>query len=307
MIYPAKRVIRLNKMCVDDLLPDEVIIIAETPAENRGKLDLWAALLQNHPERIILLKRVSNDKIEYVSIDKIRRAAYLTNPDDLVKLFRGERFLLDITGLRHSVWAPLIKYIRKSNINCRVIYVEPDEYKDHPTPSSDTKFDLTTNFESSLPLAGFSNLVGPDNENKCLFVTMLGFEGSRPLRLLATIEPPPIVIPIIGVPGFKIEYPTYAVTCNKKLLMDSSTNSELRYAKANCPFETYKTLKDIQRDFPEHYMYIAPVGTKPHALGAILFAIDNPTCTEIVYDHPLGKPGRTSGQALINIYDLQDI
>jgi hypothetical protein len=307
MIYPAERALRLEKITIQDLLPGEKVILAEVPTENRGELDLWTDLKQHSPERIILLNRLSNDKIEFKTINSDRKEAFLTDPNDLKAIFNGDRFLIDITVLRHSVWAPLIKYVRAQDKETRVLYVEPKEYKDHPNPSSDTKFDLTTHFESSLPLAGFSQLLGPEDENKCLFVTMLGFEGSRPIRLLSEIEPAPTVVPIIGVPGFELEYPTYAVTCNKTLLMDASHQSELRYAKASCPFEAYNVLKDIQRDFPGYYMYIAPVGTKPHALGAILYAIDNPANTEILYDHPIGKKGRTAGRTIINIYNIKKI
>lgn len=307
MIYPEERALRLERITVNDLLPDEKVILAETATEQRSELDLWNELRTTSPERMILLNRIANDKIEWSTTETDRQELFLTDLEELNKIFNGQRFLIDITALRHSVWAPLIKFAREQNKQMRVLYVEPKEYKDHPNPSSDSKFDLTKDFESSCPLAGFSQLIGPEDENQCLFITTLGFEGVRPLRLLSSLDPCPTVIPIIGVPGFELEYPTYAVTCNKALLMDAQYQSELRYAKANCPFDIYKVLKEIQKDFRGYYMYIAPVGTKPHALGAILYAIDNPEHTEVLYDHPIGKKGRTEGRTVINIYDINKI
>jgi hypothetical protein len=304
MIYPSNKTKRVNKFGKMDLLAGEVVLTAESPAEARGELELWEDLKRNYPAKIILLNRVDNNSIVATTANMQPKTISLTNYEDLSHIFKAERFLIDITVLRHNVWAPLIKFVKELKLECRILYVEPSKYKGHPNPSSDTIFDLTTSFESLLPLPGFSKLIGPDDEHKCLFVTMLGFEGSRPIRLLAPIEPNPEVIPVIGVPGFNLEYPTYAVTSNKDLLTHSSTSSELRHAKASCPFEAYKTLEDIRRDNPEHYMYIAPVGTKPHAVGAILYALDNPDFTEIMYDHPIGKKGRTSGKSVINVYSI---
>ena len=52
-------------------------------------------------------------------------------------------------------------------------------------------------------------------------------------------------------------------------------------------------------------MYIAPIGTKPHALGAICYALRNPDTTEIMYDNPIRKPGRTAGIGQMHVYMLK--
>ncbi len=306
MIIPNSNTLRKSEFQIDDLFDDEIVLAAGSILEKRADLKLWTELKANSPSKIIHLERESNDSISIATSSKAYHNILLSDSQTLSKILNAKRFLIDITGLRHNVWAPLIKFFRLNQVPFRVLYVEPSKYTRHPTPSSDSIFDLTTSFESMTPLPGFSKLVDPDEEDQCLFVTMLGFEGSRPLRLLEPIEPKPEIIPIVGVPGFKLEYPTFAVTCNRDLLSSSSASAELRYAKASCPFEAYDTLAKIHQDNPEHYMYIAPVGTKPHALGAILYAIDNPDFTEILYDHPVGKKGRTEGKAKMNIYNFSE-
>jgi hypothetical protein len=64
-------------------------------------------------------------------------------------------------------------------------------------------------------------------------------------------------------------------------------------------------LEEIHAEFPEYYMYIAPVGTKPHALGAVLFAMKRSSEVEIMYDHPKRKAKRTSGVSLVHVYAVK--
>ncbi|MNG00824.1 hypothetical protein D3C84_837740 [compost metagenome] len=80
----------------------------------------------------------------------------------------------------------------------------------------------------------------------------------------------------------------------------------MRYARASCPFEAFESLNKIRQDYPDHYMYLALVGTKPHALGAILFAIKNPETSEIMFDYPVKKSGRTQGIGVVHIYDFEN-
>mgnify|MGYP007065263690 FL=1 len=42
-------------------------------------------------------------------------------------------------------------------------------------------------------------------------------------------------------------------------------------------------------------MIIAPIGTKPHVIGAILYAIKNPDRVELLYDNPKRTLHRTNG------------
>lgn len=110
----------------------------------------------------------------------------------------------------------------------------------------------------------------------------------------------------MGVPGFQIEFPAYTISCNRNFLSEFRANTEIRHARASCPFEVIDALGKIRRDFQGHYMYLAPVGTKPHALGAIIFAAANEDDTEIMFDHPIRKVGRTGGVGLIHVYNFHD-
>jgi len=57
------------------------------------------------------------------------------------------------------------------------------------------------------------------------------------------------------------------------------------YSKANNPFEIYNLLQGIKIKTPNNFINIAPLGTKPMALGACLFALHNPA-VRIIYPLP---------------------
>jgi hypothetical protein len=77
-----------------------------------------------------------------------------------------------------------------------------------------------------------------------------------------------------------------------------------RFAQANCPFCLFNLLRDMAEQYPDERIVIAPIGTKPHALGAVLFAVANPDSVELVYDHPIRKAQRTEGAARALVYHV---
>lgn len=303
---PSGLTLRYRNLTAADVNPLETIISAADATENRGQLPLWNEISAVDPSRVVWINQLSR---EYISIKIDGREPFevaLRDEEAIYSLLSSQRVLIDISGLQHHVWAPLLKCAYTKKVHTRVLYAEPESYKTHPSPASATLFDLSVSFDGLEPLAGFARLSGPQDDSKCLFVAMLGFEGNRPERLVMQIDPLPKVIPVVGVPGFQLEFPAFTVACNRVLLSEYNAHSEVRYARASCPFEAYDVLRSIRKDYPDYYMYLAPIGTKPHALGTILYAIVNPDMTEIMFDHPIRKPGRTKGIGVIHIYDFHD-
>ncbi|MCG8050673.1 MAG: hypothetical protein JAZ15_05680 [Candidatus Thiodiazotropha endolucinida] len=289
-----------------DILVSERIIIVRNGLERRAQLDLWNNLIADDPDRIIQISEIDKENILVLVGQEPEIQISLRDERAILNTLLSTDVLIDMSGLSHNVWAPILKSAHNTRVRTRVMYVEPETYRPHSTPASATLFDLSESIEGLAPLPGFARLSGPEDENDCLFVALLGFEGNRPERLVLQLDPTPTIIPIIGVPGFQIEYPAFTVACNRVLLNEYNSHSQMRYARASCPFEVYEILKDIRRDYPDSYIYIAPVGTKPHSLGAILYAISDPIMTEIMFDYPVRKAGRTQGIGLIHIYDFGD-
>ncbi|MBK8940864.1 MAG: hypothetical protein IPM79_25410 [Polyangiaceae bacterium] len=138
-----------------------------------------------------------------------------------------------------------------------------------------------------------------------MFVPLLGFEGSRP-RLVHSELDASLVAPIVGLPGFRMEFPAVAVACNQSYLDEVNGYGQLRYARSSCPFDVYSTLAQITRDLDADHLQVAPLGTKPQALGAFLFALRREDIAEIVYDHPIRRANRTEGIGTTHLYNVSD-
>jgi hypothetical protein len=214
---------------------------------------------------------------------------------------------LDITGLTHSVWAVLLRAALLARLEVRVVYVEPDAYSRSAAPVDGQIYDLSSRINGIAPLPSYA-ILSPQNANDFLFVALLGFEGTRLRHLIEQVQPAADkIIPVIGSPGFKPWYVFETYAGNRAALMEEGAWQAIRYAPANCPFSCFYVLSDIARTAPRSSLKIAPIGTKPHALGAVLFALTSPTPTELVYDHPIRKDGRTDGTNRLLVYHVSSI
>lgn len=301
---PRQNTRRFRPLSVSDLDLDASFLFVRDATEERGHLPLWQIVQQVRPEDCIIVESQSSEEIVLSSRGRVPISISLRDDGALASALGQKMLYIDISGLAHHVWAPLLRVAERSKQALRIVYVEPQSYKPHPSPASPTMFDLSTSFGGLSPLPGFARLSGPSDTNRTLLVAMLGFEGSRPGRIAVQIDPTPKVVPIVGVPGFRMEYPSFTITCNRSFLDEYSAHAEIRFARASCPFAAFQTLSDVRSEYPDHYLYIAPVGTKPHSLGAVWYAIKHPDSTEIVYDFPHRKAGRTRGIGLTHVYDL---
>ena len=221
---------------------------------------------------------------------------------------KSEIIYLDITGLSHHVWAPLLRAIVATSKQVFAVYVEPHTYTFSRTPTEAEIFDLSEAIHGVFPLPGFGVLSEPEDEDLVLFVPFLGFEGHRLAYVLEQVQPPGRkIIPIVGVPGFMPVFPFHTYLGNRNILGRSSLHTQIRHVMANSAFDAFHMLREISAEYPDHTLKLAPIGTKPHALGAVLFTLWARRSVEIVYDHPIRKPNRTIGSANILVYDIDQL
>jgi hypothetical protein len=211
---------------------------------------------------------------------------------------------LDMTGLTHPTWAALLKGALIAKVDIRVVYVEPIRYRFNRIRTQGELFDLSVKFEGIGSLPGFLSLAEPD-EDDITFVPLLGFEGPRFSMVLNQVEVArERIIPIIGIPGFQPEFVFYAYQGNRLPLEETRSWMAVQYAAANCPFSLFYTLEDLLAQDDRAFFRVAPIGTKPHSLGAVLFALAHPDRVELIYDHPERSPGRTAGLARLLVYHV---
>lgn len=210
---------------------------------------------------------------------------------------------LDITGLSHRTWAPLIRAAQDSEgIDLRVIYLEPAEYLRRLSVDEQPIYDLSEKFEGLRPLPGFAVLEAHVADNG-YFVPMIGFEGSR-LEYVLTQSDANLArtFPVVGVPGFRPDYAFFAYQSNRHSLEKDFLHRRIQFAKANCPFDAFSLLSKIHEWSGKTFLRIAPIGTKPHALAAVLYALSHPDEVELVYDNPIRARKRTTGQGRVLVY-----
>ncbi|WP_339706471.1 hypothetical protein [uncultured Sphingosinicella sp.] len=213
---------------------------------------------------------------------------------------------LDMTGLGHSAWAPLARVCLETHTPLRIVYLEPATYSASAHPGIGVIYDLSERIEGIRPIPLFAKLMDRRQNDSC-FVPLLGFEGARLLHMMNDVDPAKDkVFPIIGAPGFVPHYPLDTFILNALGLEQDKAIRNLRLAKSNCPFSLFYELEGIARRVPDDLMRIGLIGTKPHALGAVLFSIVHEDRTEIVYDHARRKAGRSKGVAKCLVYAVSE-
>jgi hypothetical protein len=181
--------------------------------------------------------------------------------------------------------------------------VEPEEY----SRSQDTAhlYDLSNEYEGIKDIPGFA-MLQPTGENFC-YIPILGFEGARFSIATTKVDPPKDkTFPVVGLPGFRPEYPFEAYVANRRTLESTSEwiYSNIKYVDAGCPFCLFYAIQDLANQHKNDILKIALLGTKPHALGATLYAIINDNKVQLIYDYPKRKPGRTTGIGRIYLYHV---
>lgn len=219
---------------------------------------------------------------------------------------RGGQVYIDITGLTHPVWAAILRAALVARFNVLVVYVEPNRYARSTAPVEGQIYDLSMRIRGIAPMPGFTWI--SNTATDFVFVPQLGFEGTRLRHVIEQVQPSSgRIVPIIGAPGFKPWYVFETYAGNKAALEEEASWQAAEFAPANCPFSCYYLLQDIARRHPLAALKVAMIGTKPHALGAVLFAITNPEKIELVYDHPIRKAGRTGGADRLYAYHVSAI
>ncbi len=273
-----------------------------------GSTYIFGVTTEQRSEFALALKRRAQD-VQFIELREAERFVIETDfgpfsriplrrhsiVEAFVRSFHGRPIYLDITGLGHSAWAPLTKVCLECSEVVRIVYLEPTSYTRNASPRLGEVYDLSDSIEGIEPMPLFARLYDAPEAKTC-FIPLLGFEGTRFAYMLEEVQPlPRKTIPVIGVPGFQPNYPFNALLGNASALERSGAQRQIKFAKSNCPFSLFYALEQIRASYPDEHFKIGLVGTKPHALGATIFAIYSGASVELVYDHVKRKKNRTSG------------
>lgn len=251
------------------------------------------------------LKQISFSNLETYPEDYFDITANLANEIGKIGL-NDKVILIDITGLKQPVFFYLLKIIHQ-NFHPRKIliaYTEPLKYK--RKGNNKEEFNLTEDFLGIKALPGFIRPI--DNSKEKVLVALIGFEGNRFSYVFQELTPDlRKTHAITGFPPFRPGWQYFSYSCNKNILEASKAFHNLHRATAFEPFSAYDILNSIKEQYPNGQLSIVPLGTKPHALGAVLFAIQN-NDVRLIYDFPLITNNfRTEGVGQAYIYDITNI
>ena len=244
----------------------------------------------------------SHEQFSLRSEEHVMRILTQTEPSEIY---------LDSSGMSIRVLAPLLKCAVKlaetTKVHVYVVYIEPCVYDVKKFKEGGLFYDLAEGFNELSPLPAFGCILPA--RGKSAFVPMLGFEGGRFAHVLTQLSPEDdVIIPMIGVSGYRPEYPFVAYWGNKRPLEDTESWANVKYAMAGSVVDAFFELIQI-KNAHQHVQHwkIAPIGTKPHTIAALLFAILNPVKTEIIYDNPTRKEPRTKGVGCVSVTCISDL
>jgi hypothetical protein len=268
-------------------------------------------LKEKYKNNISFIQLESKDGERDIIEDKVSTQTYSLrskeNIKNLLNTYHSNVLYIDVTGLNNRISAALLNNILSDiSTSVFVLYAEPRSYKIQLFKSESVYIDLSEKINGIEPLPGFANIFPDDIDYK--FVALLGFEGGRFTHLINNVQPAEDnIIPVIGVPGYRLEYPFVTYWGNRSGLTDTGAWANVKYAVANSLVDVYMLLEKIKTNHPKCKIKLAPIGTKPHVIGAILFAIKHPREVELIYDNPKRKIERTDGVGLIVVSEISKL
>lgn len=212
---------------------------------------------------------------------------------------------IDITNLKQGILFLLINLLINKVKPARLFasYTEPKEYKKKEKfgIGETEEYDLYRELiGSSNPVPGFTK---PQTSRDILLLAPIGFDSQRLQTMYENLKPKRI-IPIVGFPSFIPGWNLTAIKMNYLILKDADCYDDVISCESASPFKLYDLLKEeFHRNNRNYDVYISPLGTRPHCLGAALFVSKNRSCY-LVYDFPVEKKYRSHNILKTNFYDI---
>lgn len=201
--------------------------------------------------------------------------------DSEPNLHHATEVALDVSCFTKPYSFCILKYFKEqAKINhITALYTEPMSYVF--AKGLFHSYHSTSGPLSIMEMPGF-----PGNDirtTRKILVVLLGFDGELSSFITDEVAPDDTIV-INGFPAYAPKFKDISLINNEKLLSSIPRESVL-HSRANNPFETFNLLEHIFQRDSSAFINVAPIGTKPMALGACLFALVHPS-VRIVYPLP---------------------
>jgi hypothetical protein len=186
------------------------------------------------------------------------------------------------------------------------LYVEPKEYT-KPLNSSGAD---SRDFDLSAEIIGFKAIPGRapflDGVQKQRGVFLAGFEGGRLERAFEALNIIASTSEVVfGVPAYTPGWEMNSFSNIVPVIEDRHIDGGVFFCPADNPVAMIEFLRKEHESKPKDAVFfIAPLGTKPHGIGALLFALEQDD-VGVIYDHPKPKAGRTAMSLTWHLFDAR--
>lgn len=197
------------------------------------------------------------------------------------ELLSAKKIAIDISCFTKPYFFYLIKLLKErfSTVDSLIVfYTEPQSYL-FPRGIF-TSYHSSTGPLTILEIPGFSGY--EKRGEKRVLVILLGFDGDLSKEISEDISPIETMV-VNGFPSYSPKFKDISLVANEKLTSDKSV--KIIFSRANNPFDVFNLLENIKKQNKNIFINIAPLGTKPMALGACLFALTYPE-VRVVYPLP---------------------
>jgi hypothetical protein len=191
---------------------------------------------------------------------------------NIEKIIKGKNSIgIDITCMPIPLFTQILRFIykRHNDKQLTIYYTEPLRY------TLDNLFDYSA-FSGEIDIKavpGFEGETSQIDEIKRVVFYLMGFEMTYLNKLIPQDVNPNKIAPINGFPSYFPKYKDISLINNDTNFYERDV--EIFFSEANNPFETYNTMIMLKDKYKGFKIDIIPVGTKPMALGACLFALKN--------------------------------
>lgn len=287
-------------------IPRDALYIYGNSPEVRT--NLGGSFLKKIDTAPLEIKEENEDVIKLLPCENVLNLRQL---DSLVEFFRENKsndIYIDVSGLSCRICAPLLHALSKlkteRSLKIKIVYTEPNHYIIENFKKEGHYQNLSERLGGILPLPTLSTIF-PVSE-KIIFIPFLGFEGGRLAHIFdnALAEEKCKIFPVIGLSGYRPEYPSVAYWGNRYPIIEHDCWASIKYATANSICDSLILLNQIRDKHKDYFFKIAPIGTKPHAIASILHKIQYPNLVEIIFDNPIRSIQRTSGRGKVTITDI---
>lgn len=246
-------------------------------------------------ERIQAEIGISNE-IEILEVINVSQdqAIFVNDLKKLKNYLKVEKLCLDISCMNIPQMFLLLKYLkcnRKDLGVLQVFYTFPFDYIFPGDPFTSYKSYLG-DIETAEILGYSGNSEKTREANLAVFI---GFEGALSSKIIEDIKYKELFL-INGLPSFFPKYKDITVINNYEIICQPS--KKMYYVPANNPYEVYNFLESISVE--SEGICIAPLSTKPIALGVCLFSLNHPEDVRIVY--PISQD--CEHEKTLDIYDI---